>query len=98
MTDGERLLTVLGKDGYTIVVEFSDLKQREEIVKEAESKGMKCKSISMEDFYPAYRGHRYFDLRNPTTRESFSLDYLLHSWEMDQKHSHGGEVDEWFIH
>ena len=98
MTDGERLLTVLGKDGYTIVVEFSDLKQREEIVKEAESKGMECKSISMEDFYPTYRGHRYFDLRNPTTRESFSLDYLLHCWEMDQKHSHGGEVDEWFIH
>ena len=53
----------------------------------------------MEDFYPDYRGYRYFDLRNSVTQETFSIDYVLEAWEVDKKHHEGHEgTEEWFIH
>jgi len=33
--------------------------------------------ITIEEFYPAYRGCRYFDLRNPVTRKTFSVGEIL---------------------
>ena len=89
----------LKKDGSGIVVEAINSSHWEDIKQEAESKGMTCLPLSIESFYPDYRGYRYFDLRNSVTQETFSIDYVLHSWEMDKKHhdNHDG-TDEWFIH
>ena len=99
MSSDKRHLMFLKKDGSGIVVEAINSSNLEEIKQEAESKGMTCLSLSIENFYPDYRGYRYFDLRNSVTREAFSIDYVLQAWEMDKKHqdAHDG-TDEWFIH
>ena len=95
----KRYLMFLKKDGSGIVVEAIDASNWEDLKQEAEAKEMTCQSLSIENFYPDYRGYRYFDLRNPMTRESFSIDYVLHAWEMDKKHQEGHEgTEEWFIH
>jgi len=95
----KRYLMFLKKDGAGIVVEAINSSHLKDLQQEAESKGMNCLTLSIEDFYPDYRGYRYFDLRNPITQKTFSIDYVLHSWEMDKKHHHGHEgTDEWFIH
>jgi hypothetical protein len=89
----------LKKDGSGIVVEAIDSSHWENLKQEAETKGMTCQPLSIENFYPDYRGYRYFDLRNSVTQESFSIDYVLHTWEMDKKHHEGHEgTEEWFIH
>ena len=89
----------LQKDGSGIVVEAMDASGYESLKQEAEAKGMNCKPLSMENFYPDYRGYRYFDLRNPVTQETFSIDYVLETWEVDKKHHEGHEgTEEWFIH
>ena len=89
----------LSKDGSGIVVETEDLFSQTGLTKEAESKGMQCKLLSIEDFYPDYRGYRYFDLKNAVTKETFSIDYILHTWEMDKKHHEEDKgTEEWFIH
>lgn len=89
----------LKKEGSGVVVEAVNSSHWEDIKQEAESKGMTCLPLSIENFYPDYRGYRYFDLRNSVTQESFSIDYILHSWEMDKKHHNSNEgTDEWFIH
>ena len=89
----------LKKDKSGIVVEAIDASNWEDLKQEAETKGMTCQSLSIENFYPGYRGYRYFDLRNPMTRESFSIDFILHAWETDKKHQEGHEgTKEWFIH
>ena len=31
----------------------------------------------IDDFYPTYRGYRYFDLRNPITRRTFSVIEII---------------------
>ena len=99
MVYSKRYLMFLKKDGSGIVVEAIDASNWEDLKQEAETKGMICQSLSIENFYPDYRGYRYFDLRNPMTRESFSIDYILHAWEMDKKHQEGHEgTEEWFIH
>ena len=99
MNSDIRYLMFLKKDGAGIVVEATNSSDWEEIKQEAESKGMTCLPLSSENFYPDYRGYRYFDLRNSVTREAFSIDYVLHAWEMDKKHQDGHEgTDEWFIH
>ncbi|MZH05869.1 MAG: hypothetical protein F3743_10805 [Nitrospinae bacterium] len=99
MVSSKRFLMFLQKEGSGIVVEAIDENHWENLKQEAEQKGMTCLPLSIENFYPDYRGYRYFDLRNPVTRESFSIDYVLHSWEMDKKHQEGHEgTDEWFIH
>ena len=90
---------VLKKDGSGIVVGAIDASNWGDLKQEAEAKGMTGQSLSVENFYPDYRGYRYFDLRNPMTRESFSIDYILHAWETDKKHQEGHEgTEEWFIH
>ena len=99
MVYSKRYLMFLKKDGSGIVDEAIDASNWEDLKKEAEAKGMTCQSLSIENFYPDYRGYRYFDLRNPMTRESFSIDYVLHTWETDKKHKEGHEgTEEWFIH
>ena len=99
MNLGKRHLMFLKKDDSGIVVEAIDASNWEDFKQEAEAKGMTCQPLSIENFYPDYRGYRYFDLRNPMTRESFSIDYILHTWEIDKKHQEGHEgTEEWFIH
>ena len=79
MNSDKRYLMFLKKDGAGIVVEATNSSNWEEIKQEAESKGMTCLSLSIENFYPDYRGYRYFDLRNSVTREAFNIDYVLHA-------------------
>jgi hypothetical protein len=99
MNPGKRYLMFLKKDDSGIVVEAIDASNWEDLEQEAEAKGMTCQPLSIENFYPDYRGYRYFDLRNTMTRESFSIDYVLHTWETDKKHQEGHEgTEEWFIH
>ena len=99
MNEGKRHLMFLKKDGSGIVVEAIDASNWEDLKQEAEAKGMTCQSLSIENFYPDYRGYRYFDLRSAVTRETFSLDYILESWKADKRHreDHEGN-EEWFIH
>ena len=99
MNEGKRHLMFLKKDGSGIVVEAIDASNWEDLKQEAEAKGMTCQSLSIENFYPDYRGYRYFDLRNPVTQEIFSIDHILDAWEADKKHHEGHEgTDEYFIH
>jgi len=99
MVSSNRHLMFLKKDGSGIVVEAINASEYEKLKQEAEEKGMICQPLSIEDFYPDYRGYRYFDLRNSVTQETFNIDYILHSWEMDKKHHEGHEgTDEWFVH
>ena len=99
MTQGQRYLMFLKKDGSGVVVEARNSSAEESLKQEAESKGMTYKHLTIESFYPDYRGYRYFDLRNPVTQETFSIDYVLEAWEADKRHHEGHDgTDEWFIH
>ena len=96
MNPGKRHLMFLKKDGSGIVVEARNSSTEKSLKQEAESKGMTYKSLTIESFYPDYRGYRYFDLRNRFTQETFSIDHVLEAWEADKIHHEG--TDEWFIH
>ena len=99
MVSSKRFLMFLQKEGSGIVVETIDAAHWENLKEEAEAKGMICRPLGIENFYPDYRGYRYFDLRNSITQESFSIDYVLHSWEMDKKHHEEQKgTNEGFIH
>ena len=99
MVQGYRYLIFLEKDGSGIVVETKNISDLENLKQKAVSKGMACRPLTIESFYPDYRGYRYFDLRSAITHETFSLDYILESWEADKKHREGHEgTEEWFIH
>ena len=99
MSQGQRYLMFLKKDQSGIIVEARNSSEWEKLKKEAEEKGMTCKPLSIVDFYPEYRGYRYFDLRNPVTQETFRIDYVLELWEIDKKHNQGHEgTEEWFVH
>ena len=99
MVSSKRFLMFLQKEGSGIVVETIDAAHWENLKEEAEAKGMICRPLGIESFYPDYRGYRYFDLRNSITQESFSIDYVLHSWEMDKKHHEEQKgTNEGFIH
>jgi hypothetical protein len=99
MTQGKRYLIFLKKDGSGIVVEAKNFSDGENLKQEAESKGMTYQPLTIENFYPDYRGYRYFDLRNPVTQETFSIDYILEAWEADKRHHEGPDgTDKWFIH
>ena len=99
MTQGQRYLMFLKKGESGIVVEARDFSDGENLKQTAESKGMTCLPLTMENFYPDYRGYRYFDLRNSVTRETFSIDYVIEAWEADKRHHEGHEgTEEWFIH
>jgi hypothetical protein len=86
MIQWQRHLMFLEKEGSGIVVEAMDAYDEESLKQEAESKGMTYQPLTIEDFYPDYRGYRYFDLRSPVTREMFSIDYVLDAWEADKRH------------
>ena len=96
MSQGQRYLMFLKKDGSGVVVEARNSSEEESLKQMAESKGMTYQPLNIENFYPDYRGYRYFDLRNPFTQETFSIDHILEAWEADKIHHEG--TDEWFIH
>ena len=99
MTQGKRYLMFLKKDESGIVVEAKNSTDEESLKQEAESKGMIYQPLTIERFYPDYRGYRYFDLRNPVTQETFRIDHVLEAWEADKRHHEGHEgTEEWFIH
>jgi hypothetical protein len=99
MPQEHRYLLFLKKDGSGIVVEARNASDEENLKQEAESKGMTYEPLTIENFYPNYRGYRYFDLRNPVTQETFNIDHILEAWEADKRHHEGHEgTDEWFIH
>ena len=99
MIQGQRHLMFLKKDGSGIVVEPRNSSHGESLKQEAKSKGMTYQPLTIENFYPDYRGYRYFDLRNPVTQEMFSIGYILEAWEADKRHHEGHEgTYEWFIH
>jgi hypothetical protein len=82
----QRHLFFLKKDGSGIVVEAKNPANGAHLKQEAETKGMTCQPLTIESFYPDYRGYRYFDLRNSITQETFSIDYILEAWEADKRH------------
>ena len=73
MPDSNRYLLVITKNKSSIILECPDSFSIESLQAEAELNGAISKRISIDDFYPAYRGYRYFDLRNPLTRKTFSM-------------------------
>ena len=73
MSFGERYLLVITKNKSSVVLECQDHFSMKNLQSEAEFNGALCKRILIEDFYPDYRGHRYFDLRNPSTLETFNM-------------------------
>ena len=68
---------VITKNKSSVVLEYPDLSLLNKWQSEAEITGAVCKRITIEEFYPTYRGYRYFDLRNPVTRETFSVNEVL---------------------
>ena len=77
MTQGQRHLMFFKKDGSGILVEARNSSEEGSLKQEAESKGMTYQLLTIKNFYPDYRGYRYFDLRNLVTQETFSIDYVL---------------------
>ena len=77
MTGGERYLMVITKNKSSVVLECPDLSLLDNWQSKAMINGAACKRITIEEFYPTYRGCRYFDLRNPVTRKTFNMDEIL---------------------
>ena len=77
MPSGERYLLVITKNKSSVVLDCLDSFSMENFRSEAELNGAICKRILIDDFYPAYRGYRYFDLRNPLTRKTFSMIEII---------------------
>ena len=77
MPDGERYLLVITKNKSSVILECPNFSSMEDLQSEAELNGAICKRILIDDFYPAYRGYRYFDLRNPLTRKTFSMIEII---------------------
>ena len=77
MVEGERYLLVITKNKSSVVLECPDLPLMNNLKFKAAANGAVCQQITIEEFYPTYRGHRYFDFRNPTTRETFNMDEIL---------------------
>lgn len=73
MSGNERYLLIITKNKSSMVLECPDSFSMENLKLEAETNGADCKQISIEDFYPKYRGYRYFDLKNPSTKNMFSI-------------------------
>jgi hypothetical protein len=89
MTQEQRHLMFLKKDGSGIVVEARNSSDKKNLKQEAESKGVTYQPLTIKNFYPDYRGYRYFDLRNPITQETFSIDNILEVWEAGKRHHDG---------
>jgi len=77
MVEGERCLLVISKNKSSVVIECPDFSLLNIWKSEAESNGATCSNITIEEFYPTYRGFRYFDLRNPVTQKTFSVNEVI---------------------
>jgi len=77
MVEGERCLLVISKNKSSVVIECPDFSSLNIWKSEAESSGATCSNITIEEFYPTYRGFRYFDLRNPVTQKVFSVNEVI---------------------
>ena len=77
MPEGERYLLIMTKNKSSVVLECPDFLSMDSLRSETEANGAVCKRITIEEFYPTYRGHRYFDLRNPATRKTFSVIEII---------------------
>ena len=89
MPGDERYLLVIIKNKSSVILECLNSSSMEKFLSEAELKGAICKQILIDDFYPTYRGYRYFDLRNPATRKTFSLIEILEILDAPLE-DHGG--------
>ena len=77
MTGDGRYLMVITKNKSSIILDCPDLSLLDNWQCKVEANGAVCKRITMEEFYPTYRGYRYFDLRNTITRETLSTDEVM---------------------
>ena len=94
MVEGERYLLIISKNKSSVVLECTDSFFLDAYLCEAESNGAICKRITIEEFYPTYRGFRYFDLRNPTTRKTFSMFEIIEI--LDAPLEDHGEAEDLF--
>lgn len=94
MADADRCLMAFEtRDGSKILVDFEHSEQMKQYQLDAESKGIRCKQIKIEEYNRAdFYGCRYFDLHNPQTRQSFELQdwigFLKHWVEHESGHRH----------
>ena len=77
MSKGERYFLIVTKNKSSVVLECPDLSLLNSWKSKVEANGAVCKRITIEEFYPTYRGYRYFDFRNPVTRKTFNMDEIL---------------------
>ena len=77
MLDGDRYLLVVTKNKSTVVLECPNRSSMISLKSEAEARGAVCKRILINEFYPDYRGYRYFDLRNTLTRKTFNMVEII---------------------
>ena len=94
MSDHERYLLVITKNKSSIILECLDTISMKSLHAEAGLHGATCERVLMEDFYPTYRGYRYFDLRNSVTRETFSLLAIIEI--LDAPLEDHGEAEDLF--
>ena len=94
MSENERLLLVITKNKSSVVLDCPNVISMDSLQSQVEANGAVCKRITIEEFYPTYRGYRYFDLRNPITRETFSMDEILEI--LDAPLEDHGEVEDLF--
>ena len=84
-----RYILIVSKNKSSVVLECPDSCSMGSLQSEAESRGAICKQISIDEFCPTYRGHRYFDLRNPTTRKTISVVEIIEILDAPLE-DHGG--------
>ena len=94
MLGSERYLLVITKNKSSVILECLDSSSMSGLRSEAESNGATCKQVSIDDFYPTYRGYRYFDLRNPTTLKTFSVVEIIEI--LDAPLEDHGEAEDLF--
>ena len=94
MVEGERCLLVISKNKSSVVLECPGFSLLNIWKSEAESNGATCKNITIEEFYPTYRGFRYFDLRNPVTQKTFSVNEVIEI--LDTPLEDHGEAEDLF--
>jgi len=94
MVEGQRYLLIISKNKSSVALECTGSFFLDTYLREAESKGAICKRITIEEFYPTYRGFRYFDLRNPITREMFSMIEVIEI--LDAPLEDHGEAEDLF--
>jgi hypothetical protein len=94
MVGVKRYFLVITKNKSSVVLECPDLLMLNNFESRAAANGAVCKHITIEEFYPTYRGYRYFDFRNPITVKTFSIDEILEI--LDTPLEDHGEVEDIF--